>query len=105
MTLEPDVNDLYLQLCKALGTIGEFTEETKKTSIHLVRKSAFAGVHPRKKYLIITVKAGRALDSPRIFKSEQLSKNRWHHEVKLTSPSEIDAELIGWLSESYELSA
>jgi len=38
-------------------------------------------------------------------KSEQTSSSRYHHEVKLNSPSDIDDELIGWLKAAYLLSA
>ena len=44
-----------------------------KTSIHLVRASAFLGVHPRKQHLMVTVKAGNAIESPRIAEAEQMS--------------------------------
>jgi hypothetical protein len=39
---------LYTDLLTAIKPIGPFREEIKKASIHLVRGSAFAGVHPRK---------------------------------------------------------
>lgn len=32
-----------------------------------------------------------------------MSANRYHNEVKLSSLEEIDAELIQWLREAYEL--
>lgn len=51
--------------------------------------SAFAGVHPRKQHLLL--------------KTEQVSKNRWHLDLKLTAPGEIDAELLGWPREAYDL--
>ncbi len=96
---------LYKQLLTALHAIGPFQEEVKKTSIHLVRKTAFAGVQARKEHLNLTIKAAKAIRSARIYKSEQTSKSRWHHEVKLAAPNEIDAELLRWLREAYELSA
>ena len=101
---EPSAQDLYQALCRAVAKLGGFTEERKKTSIHLVRKSAFAGIAPRKKHLVLTIKAARPLESPRVFKSEQTSKSRWHHEVRLAAPSDIDKELLGWLAEAYALS-
>lgn len=63
----------------------------------------FAGVHPRKSYLILNLRTDAVIESPRIVKSEQVSKNRFHNEVKLTSPQEIDEELLGWLKEAYAL--
>ncbi len=104
-TAEPVSRQLYKELLAALKPVGAFREEVKKTSVHLVRKSAFAGVHPRKEYLVITVKTEKPIRSARIFKAEQVSKNRWHLEVKLSSSKEIDRELMGWLREAYDLCA
>jgi hypothetical protein len=55
--------------------------------------------------LLVTIKASKPVQSPRIFKAEQVSKNRWHLEVKLSTADEIDSELLGWIREAYELGA
>jgi len=90
--------------CSALAReLGPFKEEPKKTSIHLVNTSGFAGVHPRKSFLYLNVRMDRPLQGERIAKSEQVSKNRYHNEVKITSPDEVDAELAGWLKDAYAL--
>jgi hypothetical protein len=102
---EPDTRKIYDRLLKTSGAFGPFTEDPKKTSIHLVNRTAFAGVATRKNAIVLTIKSDRKLASPRIHKSEQTSASRFHHEVKLTSPAEIDAELTGWLKAAYELSA
>jgi uncharacterized protein DUF5655 len=95
---------LYKQLLTALRPLGPFQEEVKKTSIHPVRgESAFAGVHPRKQHLLLTIKAAKDLRSARNSKTEQVSKNRWHLDLRLTTAEEIDAELLGWLREAYDL--
>ncbi|MBC8075090.1 MAG: hypothetical protein H7Y32_03360, partial [Chloroflexales bacterium] len=47
--------DIYERLLDALRVIGPFREEAKKTSIHLVNQSGFAGVHPRKSYLYLNL--------------------------------------------------
>jgi hypothetical protein len=51
----PSARELYQQLLPALQPLGPFQSEVKKTSIHLVRSSAFAGVHPRKHHLRLTI--------------------------------------------------
>ena len=38
-----------------------------------------------------------------VTKAEQVSKNRFHNELKLTSASEIDEDLLGWLKDAYAL--
>jgi hypothetical protein len=99
----PVSRDLYGNLLTSLSTLGSFQEEVKKTCIHLVRKSAFAGVHPRKEHLILTIKSAAPIRSSRVVKSEQASANRWHLDVKVATAGEIDRELIGWLRGAYEL--
>jgi hypothetical protein len=94
---------IYHRLLEVLHSLGPFQEEPKKTSIHLVQGSGFAGIHPRKSFLYLNLRMNRPLQGKRIAKSEQVSKNRYHNEVKITSPDEVNAELIGWLKEAYAL--
>src|SRR2546427_10489227 len=98
------VRQIYNRLLNESKKFGSVIEDPKKTSIHLVNKTAFAGVTTRKSAIILTIKSDRKLSSPRIHKSEQTSANRFHHEVKLTSPADIDSELLKWLKDAYALS-
>lgn len=100
----PSVRHTYNRLLTAAGEFGPIIEEPKKTSIHLVNKTAFAGVATRKSAIILTIKSDRQLSNPRIYKSEQTSANRFHHEVKITSPTDVDSELVKWLKDAYALS-
>jgi hypothetical protein len=102
---DPVVRTIYDQLKKAIKRFGPIVEEPKKTSIHIVNRTALAGVATRKVHLVLTIKSDRKLASPRIHKSEQTSASRFHHEVKLTSPADVDEELAGWLKAAYLLSA
>ncbi len=102
---EPNVAATYGALLKAARRLGPVTEDPKKTSIHLVRDSAFAGVATQKSALILTLKSKTKLTSTRIRKQEQVSANRWHLEVRLTQPDEVDGELCGWLAAAYALAA
>ena len=96
---------MYDRLLKSVRRFGRVVEDPKKTSIHLVNKTAFAGVATRSKAIVLTIKSDRELSSPRIHKSEQTSARRFHHEVKLTSVADVDAELLGWLKDAYALSS
>jgi len=99
----PVARALYEELLHALAPFGAFEVEVKKTSIHLVRSSAFAGVHPRTRHLLLTFKAAAPISSGRIVKMQQVSKNRWHLDVKLAVAGDLDAELLGWLRAAYEI--
>ena len=105
VTMTPPVRAIYKRLLATVRAIGPFEEDPKKTSIHLTRRSAFAGVATRKSALILTIKSATDIKSPRIFKREQASANRWHLEVRLEDPKQIDAELKSWLKAAMELAA
>lgn len=98
------VRTIYDTIVAIAREFGSVDEDPKKTSIHLNRKSAFAEIRTRREYLILTVKAIGDIDSERVAKSEQASANRWYHEIKLSLPDEIDAEIVGWLRSSYLIS-
>lgn len=99
----PEVEATYKKILKAARNLGPVREEAKKTSIHLVRETAFAGVATRKTVLILTLKSATDLRSIRISKRKQASANRWHLEVRLATPEEVDQELVTWIKNAYEL--
>ena len=101
---EPVVKSIYDRILKESRKFGKVIEEPKKTSIHLVNKSAFAGVATRKSALILNIKSAAPIKDARIKKSEQVSASRFHQEVKLVSPEEVDSTLIAWLKDAYALS-
>src|SRR6476659_717553 len=91
---------LYDDLIAVVRKNGPVTQEAKKTSIHIVNHTALARVQVRKDSLMLNLKSDHAIKSKRLHKSEQLSARRYHHELKLTSPDEIDPELKGWIKEA-----
>jgi len=101
---DPSVRALYDQLVSLLRTFGPVEEDPKKTSIHLNRKSALAGVETRKNYFLLNVKSDHPIKSPRIEKAEQVSSKRFHHKVRISSLKDFDEELKAWLKEAYALS-
>src|SRR5687767_11559361 len=101
---DPVVRTLYDQLVSLLRTFGPVEEDPKKTSIHLNRKSALAGVETRKDGLLLNIKSDHQIQSPRIEKAEQISAKRFHHKVRISSPKDLDEELKTWLKEAYLLS-
>ena len=102
---KPDeLKAVYDRLVAMAETFGPVEQDPKKTSIHLNRETAFAGVAVRKAHIVLTIKSDRKIKSPRIFKSEQTSAKRFHHETKLGAVGDVDAELKGWLKAAYDLS-
>ena len=102
---DPVVQRIYERILSVSKAMGPLVVEPKKTSIHLVRTTAFAGISTRRMYLILTIKSDRQIKSSRIHKSQHTSANRFHHETRIEKPADVDAEVIGWLKSAYALSA
>ena len=101
---EPHVRATYDRVLNAARTLGSVEEDPKKTSIHLNRRSAFAGVSTQKAALILTLKSTEDIESARIRKHQRASARRWYLDITLEKPSDVDAELRKWLAQSYALS-
>jgi hypothetical protein len=74
------VQAIYTRLLEVLSRLGPFQEEPKKTSIHLVRNTGFAGVHPRKSYLYLNLRTDYPIDNPVLLKqskSQRIAFMRW----------------------------
>ena len=101
---DPLVREIYDRLIAAAERFGPVKQEPKKTSIHLASKTAFAGVVTRRDAVILTLKSASDIRSPRVIKREQVSANRWHLEVRLTDPRQVDKQIASWLERAIELS-
>ena len=101
----PAVRAIYEAVRKAAAALGPYRESPKKTSIHLDRATAFAGVATRKDAIVLTLKSAEDFAHPRAVKRVRTSAHRWHVELRLTSPKDVDAELRRRLASAYELSA
>ena len=100
---DASVRETYNAILRSARKLGPVKEDPKKTSIHLLRKTAFAGIATRKAGLILTLKSASDVANKRIARREQASAHRWHLEIKLHAPSEVDKEIIGWLKQAYDL--
>lgn len=98
-----NVAETYAAVVTEAKRFGEVREEPKKTSIHLARRTAFAGVAVQRAALVLTIKSDRDIKSKRVKKREQVSANRWHIEVKLAAPTEVDDQVRSWLERAYSL--
>src|SRR5258706_16119122 len=91
------VLQIYRKIVDASSVLGPVEQDPKKTSIHLNRRVAFAGVQTRKDALILTLKSDRAVNHRRVHKTEQTSANRWHFEVRLAAPEDVDDQIRKWI--------
>lgn len=100
----PHVREIYDLILAAGRELGPVEEDPKKTSIHLNRKSAFAGISTTRQALKLTLKAAQVIEDPRIKLSQRASANRWYNEIRLDSPEQVDGKILRWLRDSYEIS-
>src|ERR1051325_2082217 len=82
----PAIREIYDRILDSSRRFGPVKEDPKKTSIHLVNRSAYAGVQNRREVMILTLKSTTNVASERIFRRLRASANRWYLEIKLTSP-------------------
>ena len=102
---EPVVSAIYEKLINELHKFGALKIEPRKTSIHLGNRFGFAGIYTRKDYMNLEVHLKNKLTSKRVSKVEQASPNRFHHTIKISTPKEVDKELLDWLKQAYDLKA
>lgn len=81
--------------------MGDYNIEVKKTSLHITHGSAFLGIHPKKNWLDLNIVLNHELKDPLVRKNEQVSKFRWHNEVRLSRSTDIDPSLINAIQEAY----
>ena len=101
----PEVRAIYDAIVAAARELGPVMEDPKKTSIHLTRETAFAGVATRKDAVILTLKSGSDIKSPRVVRRQRTSANRWHVELRLDDPKQVDGQLKGWLRKAVALAS
>lgn len=53
-------------------------------------------------YLTVTFGLAYPVESPHIAVKTEPYPNRWTHHILLTTPKEVDAELLDWTEEAYQ---
>lgn len=99
---EATVLDIWKNLLQSISQMGDFTIEVKKTNLHLVKETAFLGVHPKKKWLDLNIVSKEPIDHPLLTKVDQVSKNRYHNNVRLYQLSDVDKSLILLIKDAYD---
>lgn len=97
------IDELQKTLIQLLKSFGKFQMEQKKESIHVVRRRAFLGIHPKKSYLGVNVVLNRSEVVPAADKVEQVSANRFHHFYKITDKKKLNKSFAVVVKEAYEL--
>jgi hypothetical protein len=99
----PPVRALANALIERTLALPGVAVDPKGTCIHLNRRTAFAGLHPRQSALLLNLRTSAPIESGRIRKVERVSANRYHNELLLDSTAAVDDELMGWVAEAHAL--
>lgn len=100
----PHLKALYKDYVAFVRRCGPFKIDPAKTRISFQTRVRFAGVAgATKDSLIIGFWLKRRVDSPRFARVEHLPPNNWVYRIKLRDSRELDAELLGWLREAYQV--
>lgn len=95
------VDELQQKLFELLDSLGDYTTEHKKESIHILRGRAFLGIHPKRSYLGGNIVLDRPGAIPRAARVERVSANRFHHHYKITGKRQLHKTFARLLKEAY----
>jgi hypothetical protein len=107
----PEGLAVYEAVAAVIDEIGEATVTTAKTQVTFRRRRGFAYIwrpdqYGRKKVAAaLTVALPVRIESARFQTVAQPRPNLWIHHLWLTSPREIDDEVIDWLVAAYDAAA
>ncbi|HWB25016.1 MAG TPA: DUF5655 domain-containing protein [Chitinophagaceae bacterium] len=95
---------LYKKIFDIVKTFGEFREETVLPDVIFFKtRSTFLGLKVKKEWLEVEFFLDHLENVPPVAKFLQTSKHRVVHLVKIDDESDIDAQLVNWMRQSYQL--
>ena len=102
---DPALQRVYARLLKAVQALGRVVEGRGEQSVLLRSHGRFLGVHPKRDCLDLQIVTDHVIRAARVMKVDPVSARRFHVHVRIASQKEVDAELMGWLREAYDLMA
>ena len=85
-----------------LESLGPMTVEPVSVGIFIKSNGSFVELRPKTKGVALSFPLARRLQSYRLSRKPVASGQKIFHFVNLISPDEVDDELRGWLTESYD---
>lgn len=101
----PILGDILEKLLEILDNVtdGQYIIEKKKTSLHVVAKSAFLGIHFMKDKLRLNIVLDHELTNELVRKVDKISANRFHNELDIDNPNQLDKEIESFIKNAYIL--
>jgi len=107
----PEAGALYAAVkSRILSRFPEASVKVFKSQISFVsgRSFAYTWLPVRKVknrpevYIVLTFGLNHRIQSPKIAESVEPRPNRWTHHLIISSPADIDEEVMEWLQQAYE---
>lgn len=97
---------IYLRFVQLVAACGPFTYAVSKTIITFKgSRRGFAGAKPTTRGLTAYMDLQRVVEDPRIISSSPYTRRLFVHQVRLSSPEQLDDEFAGWIREAYAVGA
>jgi hypothetical protein len=94
--------ELFDEFERLIAACGPYEVALARTRVAFMGRVRFAGVNAiSDRGMTIAFGLPRPLRQPRIRKIEDYGGGWYGHWIRITSPLELDDELLGWLRESY----
>jgi hypothetical protein len=95
--------EIYEAIITCLHGFGPLHVDAVKIGVFLYNERKLAEVRPMARSLRLLLILPYVVQTPSVVRRESLSAERVLHYIKLTSVSDVDDELRGWLADAYEL--
>ena len=100
----PRARLLYRRFERLIAECGPFDESPAKTRIAFLARVRFAGItRLSEEAMTCPIAMPYRLRSRRFAKAALVALGWWSHELRVTEPAELDAQVQAWLRRSYRL--
>lgn len=97
----PHERPVFDAVMAGLAEVGPVHVEPVSVGIFLKRSQTFAELRPKLRWVAVSFSLPRTVTSARISRKVIDAGRRKYHVVNVREPSEVDDELVGWLTEAY----
>jgi hypothetical protein len=97
------VSEIYDRIISHLRSLGPIHEDAVDVGIFLKSDRKIAEFRPLVRSARLYLFLPDARDDPRVQRSVRTGADRIVHLIKLTTTADVDADLLSWLTESYDL--
>ena len=92
---------IFEAVAEHLEAVGTVQVEPVSVGIFFKRPRTFAELRPKRDRVVLSILLSRRLQHPKIARSLRASGARHASFINLYSPSDVDEDVRGWLTEAY----